>query len=614
MEGPEQLPAGQAPLRFLACGSVDDGESTLIGRLLHDCGCVPEDQLDALTRIKGAIDYSHLVDGLEAEREQGITIDVCYRYFRTARRSFIVADTPGHESYTRNMATGASNSDAAVILIDASLGVLTQTRRHAAICSLMGIGPVLAVVNKMDIVDFDQSVFEQVRQEFLAFAGKLGLSDVQVIPAAARLGANVAGQDARLSWFDGPTLLDWLEAVEPVAKNAAGGRLPVQLIIRDGPDFRGQGGTVSRGRLSVGDEVVAALQGDVARIETLRGPDGDRQTVEAGEAVVATLDRHLDVGRGEVLCRPDDRPSVGSAFSARLIWMSDVEGMPGRSYWLRCGMAWRRATISRIQHGVDPTTLEPTPQRTLACNEIALCSLSLSEPMAFDSYRADPVLGSFVLVDRASAQTVAAGMIEAPLSQGQDIRREPTMVDGAARAAVLGHRSLVVWLTGLSGSGKSTVAREVERQLVAQGRLAVVLDGDNLRHGLNRDLGFTAGDRAENIRRAGEVAALMADAGLIVICAFISPYRADRDTVRERFTADSFLEVHVDAPLDVCMARDPKQLYRKAKEGALAGMTGLASPYEVPDAPDLVLHTAAETPEGSAARVMKAIERLLSRT
>lgn len=610
---PRQLASGQSPLRFLACGSVDDGKSTLIGRLLHDCGSVPEDQLAALPRIDGQIDFSHLVDGLEAEREQGITIDVCYRYFRSACRSFIVADTPGHESYTRNMATGASTSDAAVILIDASQGVLTQTRRHAAICSLMGIGPVLAVVNKMDIVGFDQVAFEAIRRDFLEFAKRLGLTDVQVVPAAARLGANVVERDPRLSWFKGPTLLDWLEGVEPTRRSERGGRLPVQLVIRDGRDFRGQAGTLSKGSLAVGDEVVTALQGHVARIESLRGPDGERQHAEAGEAIVATLDRHLDVGRGDVLCRPDDRPAHGSAFSARLIWMAETEGMSGRSYWLRCGMAWRRATISRIQHGVDPVTLEPTPRRTLACNEIALCNLSLSEPMAFDHYSADPVLGSFVLVDRASAQTLAAGMIEAPLSQGQNIQREPTLVDREARQALLGHRSLVVWLTGLSGSGKSTIAREVERQLVANGRLAIVLDGDNLRHGLNRDLGFTAGDRAENIRRAGEVAGLLADAGLIVVCAFISPYRGDREAVRERFANDRFLEVHIDAPLDVCMSRDPKQLYRKAQDGRLAGMTGLTSPYEKPEAPDLVLHTAEESPEESAARLMTAIEARLAK-
>lgn len=618
MTTPDSLAApAPRPLRFLACGSVDDGKSTLIGRLLHDCGNIPDDQLQALRQADGQIDYAHLVDGLEAEREQGITIEVCYRYFRTRHRAFVVADCPGHEAFTGSMASGASCSEAAIILIDATRGVLEQTRRHAAICSLMGIGPVLAVVNKMDLAGFDQGRFDQVREAFTQFAGQLGLTDVTVIPAVARTGAQVVQRDARLDWFGGPTVLEWLHAVQPrdpggATASGGGGRLPVQWIVRDGQAFRGQAGTVSRGRLSVGDGVVSALHGHAARISRIIAPGADRQWVDAGEAAVIVLDRPVDVGRGDVLCRQGDVPPVGTAFTVRLIWMAAQEGLPGRSYWLRCGTAWRRVTLTRILHGVDPVSLAPTPRRALACNEIAVCNLSTSEPLACDDPRTDPALGTFVLVDRASARTMAAGLIVEPLAEGQTVSAEATLVDGTVRARLLGHRSLVIWLTGLSGSGKSTIAREAERRLVAMGRLARVLDGDNLRQGLNRDLGFSPQDRAENIRRAGEVAMLLADAGLIVLCAFISPYEADRDAVRERFATGRFLEVHVSAPLEVCRARDPKALYRKAEDGALTGLTGLASPYETPAAPDLILHTGTESVEESVSRLMAAIEHHLA--
>ena len=600
-------------LRFITCGSVDDGKSTLIGRLLRDGGFAFEDQLRAVerdSRKHGTTgeepDLALLLDGLEAERQQGITIDVAHRFFATPRRSFIVADTPGHEQYTRNMATGASTASLAVVLLDARKGVLAQTKRHTAICSLLGVRDVLVAVNKMDLMGFDRAVFERIAGDYAAFAGRLGFRSVVPVPISARFGDNVAARSGNTPWHRGPTLLEHLETVD-VEGDTAGKpfRFPVQWVNRPGHDFRGFSGTVASGRIATGDRVVAASSGKAARVAQIVTADGDLPAAEAGDAVTLTLDDEIDISRGDVLVRPEARPEMADQFAAHLLWMDEEPMLPGRDYAMRIGHLWTRASVTSIRHRLDVDTLEELAARRLGMNEIGFCNLSAGQRVPADAYAANRATGAFILVDRFTNRTAGAGMIAFPLRRAANIHRESFLVDKAARAGLTGQRPLVLWFTGLSGSGKSTVAKLVERALHRDGRLTYSLDGDNLRHGLNKDLGFTDADRVENIRRAGEVAKLFADAGLVVLCSFISPFRAERRAVRDLLDSGEFAEVFVDAPIAECVRRDPKGLYAKARAGKLANFTGIDSPYEPPEAPELHLRTEGRAPEESAAEVLE---------
>jgi bifunctional enzyme CysN/CysC len=611
--------AGAAPaenrelLRFLTCGSVDDGKSTLIGRLLYDSRLIFEDQLRAVERDSRKhgttgedVDLALLVDGLEAERQQGITIDVAYRFFTTPRRSFIVADTPGHEQYTRNMATGASNASAAVILIDARKGVLTQTKRHTTICSLLGIRDVVVAVNKMDLVSFDRAVFERILGDYTAFASRLGLRSVVPVPISARFGDNVAARSGNMPWHLGPTLLEHLETVD-AARDAVGKpfRFPVQWVNRPDLDFRGFSGTVASGRVAKGDGLVVAASGKPTRVARIVTYDGDLEAAEAGDAVTLTLADEIDVARGDMLVRPDARPEMADQFAAHLLWMDEEAMLPGRAYMMRIGHLWTQASVTSIRHRLDVNTLEELATRRLELNEIGFCNLSAGQRVPTDAYAENRATGAFILVDRFTNRTAGAGMIAYPLRRAANIHQENFLVDKAARARLLGQRSLVLWFTGLSGSGKSTVAKLVEQALHRAGRHTYSLDGDNVRRRLNKDLGFTDADRVENIRRVGEVAKLFADAGLIVLCSFISPFRAERRMVRYMLEPGEFLEVFVDTPIEECMRRDPKSLYAKAKSGKITNFTGIDSPYEPPEAPELHLRTAGRTPAESAAEVLE---------
>ena len=527
-------------LRILTCGSVDDGKSTLIGRLLYDTRLIPEDQLRTLvhdSRKFGTtgdeLDLALLVDGLEAEREQGITIDVAYRFFATDRRVFIVADTPGHEQYTRNMATGASNCDLAVILIDARKGVLTQTRRHSYICSMMGIRHVVVAVNKIDLVDYSVERFQQVVESYLAFAASLGFASITAIPMSARYGDNVTSRSERMRWYEGPTLLEHLESVE--VHDALEGkpfRFPVQWVNRPGLDFRGFSGTVASGKVRPGDRVVVASSGQEARVARLVTYGGDLSEARAGDAVTITLEEEIDIARGDVLAHATARPEVVDQFAAQILWMSEEAMLPGRSYLMRIGTKYVPARVTRLKHRVDVNSLEHIAARTLELNEVGVCNVATATPVAFDAYAENRETGAFILIDRFTHATAGAGMISFGLRRATNVHRQSLLIDKAARERLNGHKAVILWFTGLSGSGKSTIANIVERELHARGAHTYLLDGDNVRHGLNRDLGFTEADRIENIRRVGEVARLMADAGLIVLTAFISPFRAERHMVR----------------------------------------------------------------------------------
>jgi bifunctional enzyme CysN/CysC len=599
-------------LRFLTCGSVDDGKSTLIGRLLHETAAIFDDQMSALrrdSRVHGTvgeeIDLALLMDGLEAERQQGITIDVAYRFFATPRRSFIVADTPGHEQYTRNMATGASTADLAVLLVDARKGLLVQTRRHSYICSLLGIRNVILAVNKMDLVDFDQDRFTAIVDDYTRFAEALSFTTISAIPLSARHGDNVASRSLNMAWYSGPTLLASLEdAAAGVDAATAPFRLPVQWVNRPDTDFRGFSGTVASGRLAVGDTVAIAPSGTTATVARIVTADADLSDAAAGDAVTVVLDREIDIARGDMLVSPGAPAQTADQFAAHVVWMGENPMLPGRSYLMRAGMQWVPVSITAIKHRVDVNTLSRLAATQLELNDVGMCNLASARPIAFDPYAENRTTGSFIIVDRFSFATVGAGMIDFPLRRATNIRREALAVDKAAHAAALGQKPLILWLTGLSGSGKSTIAKALERRLYSTGRHTYMLDGDNLRHGLNRDLGFTEQDRVENIRRVGEVARLFVDAGLIVICSFISPFKAERNMIRELVDNDEFIEIFVDTPLDVCIARDPKGLYAKALAGQLVNFTGIDSPYEKPDRPDIRLDT-------TAASVDELVERIL---
>jgi bifunctional enzyme CysN/CysC len=576
-------------LRFITCGSVDDGKSTLIGRLLHDLGVVPEDQLATILDADGRPDFSRLVDGLLAEREQGITIDVAYRYFSTAKRSFIVADTPGHEQYTRNMATGASTADAAVILVDARKGVLTQTRRHAHILALMGVKRVVLAVTKMDLADWSAEVFARIATEFDAYARQIGL-EAQAIPLSGATGDNVVGRGG--GWFDGPTLIEALEAL-PVATAAPDRafRLPVQGVVRPNQDLRAYTGLIASGAVRPGDAVRVVPSGVVSQVARLLAPEGDREAAIAGQAVMLTLTDEIDLSRGDVLCAASDPLEAADQFEATVIWMDEAALLPGRQYDLKLGTRTVSASVTDIRHKVNVNTLEALAARTLELNDIGVCRLSLGADIAFAPYEVDRQLGGFILIDRISQATVGAGMIRFALRRAHNIHRQSIKVDRARRAALKQQTPAVLWFTGLSGSGKSTIANLVEEQLAAEGRHTYLIDGDNLRHGLSRDLGFTDADRVENIRRAAEAAKMMADAGLIVLVCLISPFRAERAMAREMMGDIAFLEVFIDAPLAVAEARDVKGLYAKARRGELTNFTGIDSPYEAPLKPNLHLRT-----------------------
>ncbi|GGE76583.1 sulfate adenylyltransferase subunit CysN [Stappia taiwanensis] len=600
-------------LRFLTCGSVDDGKSTLIGRLLHDSKRVFEDQLAALrsdSRKHGTqgeeIDFALLVDGLEAEREQGITIDVAYRFFATDHRKFIVADTPGHEQYTRNMATGASTSDLAVILVDARKGILQQTRRHSFIVSLLGIRHVVVAVNKMDLIDFDADRFAEIETGYRAFAESFGFDTLQVIPISALQGDNIVERSPQMPWYAGPTLLGHLNEID-VSSDDAGQpfRMPVQWINRPDLDFRGYCGTIVSGRICPGDPVAVAASGQHTRIARIVTMDGDVEEAQSGDAVTLTLADEVDASRGDVICDPKARPEIADRFSAHLIWMGDQKLVPGRTYAVKAGKQSATGVVSRIGHRIDVNTFAQDEVDSLSLNEIGFCNLALSAPIAFDPYEVNREMGSFILIDRMTNQTVAAGVIWRSLRSADNIHRQAVDVDKQSRAILTGQKPVALWFTGLSGAGKSTIANLVERKLHARGRLTYLLDGDNLRHGLNQDLGFSDADRVENIRRVGEMAKLFVDAGLISLVSFISPFRSDRQLARKLFEEGEFVEIHVAAPLEVAEARDPKGLYQKAREGKIRNFTGIDSPYEPPEAAELVLDTVARDAEALADEVIR---------
>ena len=605
-------------LRFLTCGSVDDGKSTLIGRLLYEQNLVFDDHLAALERdskkngTNGAnVDFALLLDGLEAEREQGITIDVAYRYFSTPRRAFVVADTPGHEQYTRNMATGASNAELAVLLVDARKGLLNQTHRHAIIASLLGIRHVVLAVNKIDLVGFDRAVFEEISANFNRFAGELGFKDIKAIPVSARYGDNVSSRSERTPWYSGPHLLDYLETVD-VEDDRAGKpfRMPVQWVNRPNADFRGFSGTVASGGVNAGDEIVLLPSGRATRIKAVIGPGGDSGAAQAGDSVTLTLADEIDVTRGDMFAALRDRPQVADQFAAHLVWMSAENLFPGRSYLMKINNGTLPATVTELKHQIDVTTLSKLAAKTLALNEVGVCNLSVARPVVFDAYADNRDTGAFILIDRYSNETVAAGMIDFALRRATNIHHHDHLVSKTGRMNLMHHRPAVLWFTGLPGAGKSTIANLVEAALHARGAHTVILDGDNVRHGLNKDLGFTEPDRVENIRRIGEVAKLMTDAGLIVLCSFISPFRAERRMVRELLDSGEFVEVFVDTPLDQCIARDPKGLYRRALAGEIKNFTGVDQPYEAPENPELHLLAGAKEPDRLANEV---VETLLQR-
>ena len=605
-------------LRFLTCGSVDDGKSTLIGRLLHDSKLIYEDQLSTLAAESmrhgttgDHIDFALLVDGLEAEREQGITIDVAYRFFTTSRRSFIVTDTPGHEQYTRNMATGASKADLAVLLVDARKGVLVQTRRHSLICSLLGLRHVVLAVNKIDLVSHQADIFDRITAEYRAFASQLGFSSIVSIPVSARYGDNMTRRSDNTPWYHGPTLLDYLETVG-IDSDATQQpfRFPVQWVNRPNLDFRGYAGTIASGTINAGDPVVVANSGQVSRVKQLLTYNGPQASAEAGDAITITLADELDIARGDLLVSPTSRPEVSDQFSAHLIWMSDQALMPGRSYFARIGTKTTPITVTGIKYKIDVNTRERLAAHTLGLNDIAFCNLATGAPVSFDPFERNRKTGSFIVIDRQTNHTLGAGMIAFGLRRGTNIHWQPTLIGKSERAAQKHQRPAIIWLTGLSGAGKSTIANIVERQLHAAGHHTMLLDGDNLRHGLNRDLGFTEVDRVENIRRAGEVAKLLVDAGLIVLCSFISPYAAERDMVRRLVPEGEFIEVFIDTPIDECARRDPKGLYAKAKAGTIKNFTGFDASYEPPRNPEVHLHTPGQQPEQLAERLMTKLVEL----
>jgi len=605
-------------LRFLTCGSVDDGKSTLIGRLLYDSALVYEDQVRSAEHDSrrpgasrgGTLDLALLIDGLQAEREQKITIDVAYRYFSTPRRKFIVADTPGHVQYTRNMATGASNCDFAVLLVDARSGLLTQTRRHACILSLLRISRVALAVNKMDLVDFDQARFEAIAEDFARFATPLGFELMTPIPLSALRGDNVIAPSAHMHWYHGPTLLGHLETVDRARGEAERPfRFPVQWVNRPHLDFRGYAGTVASGKIRRGDEVVIHPSGRHAHVARIVTAGGDLETAHEGDAVTLTFAEEVDISRGDIIALPAAAPSIADQIAARLIWFDEEPMLPGRAYTLKCGCQTTTATVSSLKYKLNVDNLDHVAGKTLELNEAGSCNLSIAKAIAFDPYAENTDTGSFILIDRFTNATVAAGMIEFGLRRATNIQWQELFIDKTARAGLKEQKPCVLWFTGLSGAGKSTIANTLEKRLHAMGRHTYMLDGDNIRHGLNKDLGFTDVDRVENIRRVAETAKLFVDAGLIVMVSFISPFRSERRMARDLFDDGEFIEVFVDTPIEVCEARDPKGLYRKARAGLITNFTGIDSLYEPPEAAELKIDTSEATAEALAEAVLKELRR-----
>jgi bifunctional enzyme CysN/CysC len=602
-------------LRFITCGSVDDGKSTLIGRLLYESKLIFEDQLAALEADSktvgtqgGELDFALLVDGLAAEREQGITIDVAYRFFSTDRRKFIVADTPGHEQYTRNMVTGASTADVAVILIDARKGVLTQTRRHSYIVSLLGIRHVVLAINKMDLMDYSQQTFDEIVAAYREFAQQIGLTDITAIPLSALRGDNMLERSERMRWYPGPTLMSYLESVEIEDDlQTRPFRLPVQWVNRPHQDFRGFAGTIASGTVRSGDNVRALPSGRQSRVTRIVSHDGDLESAVAGQSVTLTLADEIDVSRGDVLAATDAPPAVADQFQATIIWMHEEPMLRGRPYLIKLGTRTLTGSITTPKYKVNVNTLEQLAAKQLELNEIGVCNLSFDRAIPFDPYSDNRETGGFIIIDKLSNDTVGAGLLNFALRRAENIHWQALDVNKAVRSSLKGQRACVLWFTGLSGAGKSTIANLVEKRLHALGRHTYTLDGDNVRHGLNKDLGFTDADRVENIRRVAEVSKLMVDAGLIVLVSFISPFRSERRLARELMQPGEFLEVFVDTPLAEAEKRDVTGLYRKARRGELKNFTGIDSPYEAPEHPEIHLQTVLASPEEAAEQILKTL-------
>jgi len=603
-------------LRFITCGSVDDGKSTLIGRLLYDSRMIFDDQLaqlEADSKRVGTqgqeIDFALLVDGLAAEREQGITIDVAYRFFATEKRKFIVADTPGHEQYTRNMVTGASTADLAVILIDARKGVLTQTRRHSYLAHLIGIRHIVLAVNKMDLVGYDQATYDAIVADYAGFAASIGIEQFTAIPISGFKGDNITALSGNTPWYAGPTLIEHLDTVEldTDADRAKPFRMAVQWVNRPNLDFRGFAGLISEGTIAPGDAVRILPSGKTTRVERIVTLDGDLDVAVAGQSVTLTLADEVDCSRGDVIAAADSAPQSADQFEATIVWMADEELLPGRGYWLKLGTQTVSAKVHQPKYQINVNTLEQIAVKTLDLNAIGVANLVTDKPLVFEPYADSRELGGFILIDKLTNATVAAGMLHFALRRARDVHWQSVDVTREAHAQQKGQEPKVLWFTGLSGSGKSTIANMVEKKLYALGRHSYLLDGDNVRHGLNKDLGFTDADRIENIRRVGEVAKLMTDAGLIVLTAFISPFRAERDMIRAMLPEGDFVEIFVDTPIEVAEARDVKGLYKKARAGEIRNFTGISSPYERPERPEIVIDTTRETPEAAAERIVEHI-------
>lgn len=602
-------------LRFITCGSVDDGKSTLIGRLLYESKMIFEDQLTALEQdskkvgTQGEnIDFALLVDGLAAEREQGITIDVAYRFFATEHRKFIVADTPGHEQYTRNMATGASTADLAVLLIDARQGVLTQTKRHAFIASQLGVRHIVLAVNKMDLVDYSENIFNEIVEDFKAFAAQLDIPNLHAIPVSALVGDNVVDGSQFMPWYEGPSLLGYLEGVDVEAEETSlPFRMPVQWVNRPDLDFRGYAGRIAGGIIRPGDDIRVLPSGKQSKIARIVTMDSDLDEAVSGQSVTLTLTDEIDISRGDVIATSETPPEISDQFDTTIIWLSEEPMLPGRSYRMKTSSRLVSATVNAPKHKTDVNTLQKLPAKTLQLNEIGNCTLAVDRPIAFDSYAENRQTGSFILIDRMTNNTVGMGMINFPLRRAANIHWQNLDINKAANAEQKGQNPAVLWFTGLSGSGKSTIANEVQRRLYATGRHSFILDGDNVRHGLNRDLGFTDADRVENIRRVAEVSKLMVEAGLITLVSFISPFRAERELARNLMEEGEFIEIFVNTPLSVAETRDPKGLYKKARAGNLKNFTGIDSPYEAPENPEIEINTAEMSVEDAAERVINGL-------
>jgi len=605
-------------LRFITCGSVDDGKSTLIGRMLYESHMLFDDQLAALEADskkvgtqEGEIDFALLVDGLAAEREQGITIDVAYRFFSTDKRKYIVADTPGHEEYTRNMATGASTADVAIILVDASQGVLTQTRRHSFIVSMVGVKRIILAVNKLDLVDYSEGVFNQIKQDYHKFADEaLSLEEITAIPISALKGDNIVGPSINTPWYDGQSVMEYLETVEVAAGSQSRPfRMPVQWVNRPNREFRGFTGLIGSGLISIGDKIrvlPTGTQSTIARIVTY---DGDLELAGAGRSITLTLTDEIDISRGDIIASADSPCSTADQFQARILWMDDSAMASGRQYMFKSNSQTTSMTLGKLKHRIDVNTLEELPAKELDMNEIGVCNISLSSRIAFDPYNSDPVMGGFVIVDRMTNNTVGMGLIDYALRRSDNIHWQSMDVTKQSRAEQKGQRPRLVWFTGLSGSGKSSIANILEKKLQAMGRHTITLDGDNIRHGLNRDLGFTKVDRVENIRRVGETSKLMVEAGLICISSFISPFALERDTIRKMLEEGEFVEVFVDTPLEVCEERDVKGLYAKARAGDLPNFTGISSPFEEPQNPEVRIDTTQMSAEEAAEKIIDYLSR-----